>query len=626
MNAISDLTLALLILAAFAVTIFIYFTFRREKLRLIHRLFVYMTATMIFWLLMVALLRFVPSGNSKAIWSIDCLTYLGVGIIPVLSLLIAVTYVNNYDTLPKAFYLLFIMPAITQAVVWTNDFHHLQYKVFSLLNSEIEFGPYIYVSGAFSYATAGISAYIMLRFAFKNRNRLYIRQAVLFSIGSVLPAVTNVLGVLKVVTMNLAVTPLSFALTLLFHGFAIFRFHMLDIRPIALQRILNDMSDGYLIVSENGLVLSYNKSFHEYFGRPFGIRENRLLKDSATAEEAENKTVFYGMLSAIERCRDTQSYISYEQSLTVPLPDGSFEKKYYMVEITPLIIAEKLEGYLVFFKDITKIKESMQRLQNSQARMMEQDRLASLGQMVGGIAHNLKTPIMSISGSVFALEALVRECRQSLGDPEVTIEDYQEIYGEMSDWLSKTRDACAYMSDIITAVKEQAVNLNTTEKRRFTVDEMLKRVLLLLRHELVGGRCHVIVRDSIKREIWLDGDINNMVQVVNNLVSNAIDAEKPHGGNIYVELSVENNNFKLRVRDTGCGIPKEIRSKLFKQMITSKGAQGTGLGVFISNSVIKGKFFGEMWVEDNPGGGTVFGFSIPMEYVTLSEYEKENGQ
>ena len=48
------------------------------------------------------------------------------------------------------------------------------------------------------------------------------------------------------------------------------------------------MSDSYLIVSENGLVLSYNKSFHEYFGRPFGIRENRLLKDSATAE-AENK-------------------------------------------------------------------------------------------------------------------------------------------------------------------------------------------------------------------------------------------------------------------------------------------------------------------------------------------------
>ncbi len=90
-------------------------------------------------------------------------------------------------------------------------------------------------------------------------------------------------------------------------------------------------------------------------------------------------------------------------------------------------------------------------MQDSQARMMEQERLASLGQMVGGLAHNLKTPIMSISGSSVALENLVDECRLSIGDSEVTAADYQEIYAEMMDWLLKTREACNYMSDIITA-------------------------------------------------------------------------------------------------------------------------------------------------------------------------------
>ena len=72
-----------------------------------------------------------------------------------------------------------------------------------------------------------------------------------------------------------------------------------------------------------------------------------------------------------------------------------------------LVEENKLGGFLAFFKDVTKVKESMQRLQDSQTKLMEQERLASLGQMVGGIAHNLKTPIMSVSGSMIAVENLV---------------------------------------------------------------------------------------------------------------------------------------------------------------------------------------------------------------------------
>lgn len=85
------------------------------------------------------------------------------------------------------------------------------------------------------------------------------------------------------------------------------------------------------------------------------------------------------------------------------------------------------------------------------------------------------------------------------------------------------------------------------------------------------------------------------------------------------------------MRDRGAGIPQEIKPHLFKQMVTSKGSNGTGLGVFISNSVIKGKFEGRMWVEDNPGGGAIFGIGIPIDHVNFksrqrrepNNYEKE---
>ena len=60
--------------------------------------------------------------------------------------------------------------------------------------------------------------------------------------------------------------------------------------------------------------------------------------------------------------------------------------------------------------------------------------------MIGGLAHNLKTPVMSVSGCISAVEALVDECSESLGDPQVTEEDFREIYGEMKDWFQKMRE------------------------------------------------------------------------------------------------------------------------------------------------------------------------------------------
>jgi len=67
------------------------------------------------------------------------------------------------------------------------------------------------------------------------------------------------------------------------------------------------------------------------------------------------------------------------------------------------------------------------------------------------------------------------------------------------------------------------------------------------------------------------------------------------------------------------GISPSLRHKLFKEMTTSKGAQGTGLGLYISNAVVHGKFNGNMWCEDNPGGGAIFGMTIPLKSTVSAD-------
>jgi C4-dicarboxylate-specific signal transduction histidine kinase len=151
----------------------------------------------------------------------------------------------------------------------------------------------------------------------------------------------------------------------------------------------------------------------------------------------------------------------------------------------------------------------------------------------------------------------------------------------------------------------------------------MKRVALLLRHELVGSGCKLEIKNSISQDVILQGDINSMVQVVNNLVTNAVDAEKGMGGGVIsILLEKTGEEFLIKVKDTGAGVPEDVKKKLFKQMITSKGAMGNGLGIYISNSVIKAKFNGRMWMEDNPEGGAIFGIAIPLQYVSFAEFQK----
>ena len=147
----------------------------------------------------------------------------------------------------------------------------------------------------------------------------------------------------------------------------------------------------------------------------------------------------------------------------------------------------------------------------------------------------------------------------------------------------------------------------------FTVDELIKRTTLLLRHELASGGCTLMTEFNGSPNVSLHGDINNLVQALGNLVSNAIYSQKQVGGGcITVGMSHEDNEVKIYVRDTGVGIPPSVRNQLFREMTTSKGAQGTGLGLYISNAVVHGKFNGTMWCEDNPGGGAIFGMTIPL--------------
>lgn len=280
----------------------------------------------------------------------------------------------------------------------------------------------------------------------------------------------------------------------------------------------------------------------------------------------------------------------------------------------PITSNDEISDLTKAFNKIQKLTQSnVEQLKDTQETLMEAERLSSLGQLIGGIAHNLKTPIMSISGAAEGLTDLVKEYDSSIDDPEVNSQDHHDIAKDMSEWIGKIKDYTAYMSDIITAVKGQAVTLSETENVSFDIDELVKRVDILMKHELKNALIYMNIQMKASKDTTIHGDINSLVQVINNMISNAIQSYngKPEQ-NIDLILEKQKNNLVISVKDYGSGLPQKVKDKLFKEMITTKGKNGTGLGLYMSYSTIKAHFNGDITFESEEGKGTTFNIILPL--------------
>ena len=266
------------------------------------------------------------------------------------------------------------------------------------------------------------------------------------------------------------------------------------------------------------------------------------------------------------------------------------------------------------FNDIQDLtNRNIQKIHDSQSQLIEQERLATLGQMIGGIAHNLKTPIMSISGAAEALQDLTNELDNSIGNPVVTNDDFHDIAKDYIEWINKIKNYTEYMSDVITAVKGQAVKLSSDSEANFTVEELFKRVNILMRHELKNSITYLDTSINMNESILINGDINVLVQVINNMISNSIQAYKGKTEQtIKLNACVQDKNVIISVEDFAGGLSEKVKEKLFKEMITTKGKNGTGLGLYMSYSTIKAHFNGTITFETEKGKGTKFNINLPL--------------
>lgn len=531
--------------------------------------------------------------------------YIGTCFFPVCFLLTSSIFINTKLVLTTKHKLLFVIPLISLLILWTNDYHHLFYKFYSIDLEQAVFGPYFYIHTLYSYSCILIAIFRLILYSIKNSG-FFSKQSLLICTGSGICLAMNILSTLGILNSSIYTTPIAFTVAILFIALAIFKFDFLKVTPIALQRVVDRMSDGYIIVNDENIVTDFNQTFLDLFSLKTSELRNININDLITklSSDSEERHTF---LDAINKTKSNDKTIKIERYF-------SQLNKYFNIEINSIKNKNTYLGTLILFKDITQHTMDMKTIKDNQDMLIEKERLASLGQMIGGIAHNLKTPIMSIAGAAEGLSDLIKEYDSSIEDPEVTVQDHHEIASDMNVWIEKIRTHLSYMSDVITAIKGQAVNFADQTSTSFTVKELMNYVDILMKHELKNALINLKAQADIDSSTEVKGNINSLVQVINNIISNAIQAYQSRGEtnkDIDFRIYKEGSNIIFKIQDYAGGLPQNVQEKLFKEMITTKGKNGTGLGLFMSYSNIKAHFSGNLRYETS-SEGTSFFIEIPM--------------
>ena len=242
-----------------------------------------------------------------------------------------------------------------------------------------------------------------------------------------------------------------------------------------------------------------------------------------------------------------------------------------------------------------KIQKRTRELQEAQAQISHQEKMASLGMMAAGIAHEIGNPLTSIS-------SMVQIIKRKNADPKTgeyisnilkNIERISRIVRELVDFSrpSSYEEAPADINEII----KSAVGIIKYDRR---AKNLVYRLLL----------------DSNLPETVLVSD--HLLQVFLNILINAVDASEDYGDKIEVKSYVKNGNIHVDITDNGCGIPDDIQKKIFEPFYTTKEVgKGTGLGLTVSYGFVE-KLKGEIKVKSNVGSGSTFIITIPIRSQT----------
>ncbi len=253
-----------------------------------------------------------------------------------------------------------------------------------------------------------------------------------------------------------------------------------------------------------------------------------------------------------------------------------------------------------------------QKICEMEQQLLLSDKMASLGNLVAGVAHEVNNPIGALASASNTMQRCMEKIEQKVAtNNEACQESFHENFGRFFKLLQDNNRVVSTACERVTAIVQNLKDfsrLDESERQKVDIHQGLESTLLLMKHHIKNRISVTSSYESTSEILCFPRELN---QVFMNILINASQAID-NKGEIDIRTRSDDRNIFISISDSGSGIPNENIKHLFEPGFTTKGVGvGTGLGLSICYAIIK-KHDGFMWVESEVGKGTTFNISLPL--------------
>ena len=523
------------------------------------------------------------------------LEYLGVSFLPACWFFFIVKFAGKDEWITsRNLSLVLIIPLITLLLVWTNDFHHLHYRSVSVDSSgpipllNIERGPWYFFHTFYFYVML-IWGIMLLLNKFRKASKVFRKQNFIILISAFIPWIANIVYFLGFRPLgHIDVTPFAFIGSVLLLSIGLVRFRLLDIIPIAREKVLESMKEGLIVADKKDRIIDLNREIRAILsiGEPnlIGKKLNYILPSQPELYEL------------IKARTGGQMQIEFAKN-DLPV--------YLEVTLSPLFEEKSVySGIIILFRDITyRVNtENQVRMQAKQLLALNKlkDRLFSI------ISHDLRSPLINLF-----------EMIKMMDDELITPQEFSVLLPQLSKNVGYTS---GLLENLLYWSKSQLQG-EVIKPVDFNVRSMSENILHLFERSIAEKQINL--QNNIDKDTKINADQDMIQLVIRNLISNAVKFSN-RGGKIMLNSFTDSRFTRLSVEDDGVGISGEDLNKLFEiETFTTRGTdneQGTGLGLLLCKDFIE-KNNGRIWVESTLSKASKFFIELPAigEIVVVQE-------
>ena len=367
--------------------------------------------------------------------------------------------------------------------------------------------------------------------------------------------------------------------------------------------LITHANDAIITVNREGVIIDYNEMAERIFGY--------------SADEIVGKTGSL-LLPVAEREKWQNSINHFKDNPALRLPSKTIEKKGLRKDGKEIFVESstfslKTHGEYLFtsiVRDVTDRKEM-------EYKLLQSEKLKSLGELAGGVAHDFNNVLAAILGRAQLLKL-------NLTVPTGKQEKRKSVC-EIKNGLDIIEKAAMDGAETVRRIQEFA--RRRTDDKDFVqvhINELLDHALEFTRvkwkdqTESKGIKIHMHKEFSPLPPTL--GSASELREVFTNIINNAVDA-MPQGGELNIKTVNGNKQITIMINDTGVGIPKGVQDRIFDPFFTTKGVQSTGLGMSVSYGIIN-RHRGTIKVDSMEGAGTTFIMTLPLSEQVTKEVEQ----